>query len=244
MKRHLLAGLKSKQPQELDKLLSDSSMDPELALSGIDSLIQQGIVIRVGEGKNSLLFTESDWKQTVDNILSIVREYHKKFPLRPGIPKAEISNKVKLGKHFQDALQKLFSEGFLVEESSFVRLPDYEVKLSPAQQLQIDAYLHQLNLNPYSPAPDISLEPDLLNLLVYKGEVIKTVAGVVFSATAYNEMVLKILAQIKKNGKITVAEARDILGSSRKYVLALLEQMDELKLTKRLGDERIMGEKG
>ncbi len=240
----LLAGLKSKQPQELDKLLAESSMDPELALSGIDSLIQQGIVIRVGEGKNSLLFTESDWKQTVDNILSIVREYQKKFPLRPGIPKAEIGNKVKLGKHFQDALQKLFSEGFLAEESSFVRLPGYEVKLSPAQQLQIDSYLRQLNLNPYSPAPDISLEPDLLNLLVYKGEVIKTVAGVVFSVTAYNEMVLKILAQIKKNGKITVAEARDILGSSRKYVLALLEQMDELKLTKRSGDERIMGEKG
>jgi selenocysteine-specific elongation factor len=56
-------------------------------------------------------------------------------------------------------------------------------------------------------------------------------------------MVAKILAHIKKNGKITVAEARDLLGSSRKYILALLEQMDELKLTKRVGDERIAGEK-
>lgn len=71
---------------------------------------------------------------------------------------------------------------------------------------------------------------------------IKTAAGVVFSAAAFNEMVLKILTQIKKNGKITVAEARDLLGSSRKYVLALLEHMDELKLTKRVGDERVAGE--
>ena len=240
----LLAALKSKPLQELDKLLSESSVDPELALSGIESLIQQGMAVRTGEGKNALIFTESDWAQTVENILGMVREYHQKFPLRPGIPKAEISNKVKLGKHFQDALQKLLSEGFLVEEFSLVRLPDYQVKLLPAQQRQIDTYLHQLNQNPYSPAPDISLEPDLLNLLVYREEVIKTAAGVVFSTVAYHEMVSKILAHIKKNSKITVAEARDLLGSSRKYILALLEHMDELKLTKRVGDERVVGEKG
>jgi selenocysteine-specific elongation factor len=177
-----------------------------------------------------------------ENILAAVRDYHRQLPIRPGIPKAEINNKIKLGKHFQDALQKLFSEGFLVEESSLVHLPDFRIKISPAQQLQIDTYLRQLKLNPYSPAPDISLEQDLLNFLVYRGEVIKTAGGVVFAAAAFNQMVSLILAHIKKNGKITVAEARDLLGSSRKYVLALLEHMDEMKLTKRVGDERIAGE--
>jgi selenocysteine-specific elongation factor len=180
----------------------------------------------------------------VENILIMVREYHKKFPVRLGIPKAEISNKVKLGKHFQDTLQKLFSEGLLVEESSLARLPDFQVKLTPAQQLQINTYLKQLNINPYSPAPDIPIEPDLINLLIDRKEVIKTTAGVIFSTTAFNEMVLKVHGQIEKTGKITVAEARDSLGSSRKYVLALLEHLDELKLTKRVGDERVAGEKG
>jgi len=52
-------------------------------------------------------------------------------------------------------------------------------------------------------------------------------------------MVNKILAHIKKNGKITVGEVRDMFQSSRKYVLALLEHMDEKKLTKRVGDERV-----
>ncbi len=238
----LLTLLKSKPPQEFDKVVSESGVSRELALSGIESLTQQGLTIIVGEGKTALLFTESNWKQTVENILATVRDYHRQFPVRPGIPKAEINNKFKLGKQFQDVLQKLFSEGFLVEESSLVHLPDHQVKVLPAQQVQIDAYLRQLNQNPYSPAPDISLEPDLLNFLIYQGAVIKTAAGVVFSAAAFNEMVLKILTQIKKNGKITVAEARDLLGSSRKYVLALLEHMDELKLTKRVGDERVAGE--
>jgi len=53
---------------------------------------------------------------------------------------------------------------------------------------------------------------------------------------------LIISNHLKQSGKITVAEARDLLGSSRKYVLALLEQMDEMKLTKRVGDERVAGE--
>jgi selenocysteine-specific elongation factor len=66
---------------------------------------------------------------------------------------------------------------------------------------------------------------------------------VVFSARAYNEMASRILAHLKQNGKITLAEVRDIFGTSRKYAQAVLEQMDEAKLTRRVGDERVAGEK-
>ena len=160
------------------------------------------------------------------------------------MPKAEISSKLKLGAHFPEVLQKLFKEGALVEESAFVRLPGHEIKLTPGQQASIEAFLRQLSQNPYSPAPDIVLEPDLLNLLLDKGQVVKTTAGIVFSAAAYNEMTAKILDRIRKNGKITLAEVRDMFQSSRKYVQALLEYTDEKKLTKRVGDDRVAGEKG
>ena len=238
----LLTILKSKTPQEPYQLISESGFNEQLALSGIETLIQQGLAVKIGDGKNVLLYTEPAWKQTVGDILVMVREYHRQFPIRPGIPKAEINNKIKLGKHFQDILQKLIADGLVLEESALVRLPDFQIKISPAQQAQIEAYLRQLNFNPYSPVSDISLDPDLLNMLIYRGDVVKTASGTVFSAAAFNEMVMKISNHLEKNGKITVAEARDLLGSSRKYVLALLEQMDEMKLTKRVGDERVAGE--
>jgi len=238
----LLTVLKSKTPQEPYQLISESGLNEQLALSGIETLIQQGLAVKIGDGKNVLLYTEPAWKQTVGDILVMVREYHRQFPIRPGIPKAEINNKIKLGKHFQDILQKLIADGLVLEESALVRLPDFQIKISPAQQAQIEAYLRQLNLNPYSPVSDISLDPDLLNMLIYRGDVVKTASGTVFSAAAFNEMVLKIMNHLKQSGNITVAEARDLLGSSRKYVLALLEQMDEMKLTKRVGDERVAGE--
>ena len=63
----------------------------------------------------------------------------------------------------------------------------------------------------------------------------------IFSRAAFDEMTGKVLEHIKKNGKITVGEVRDMFHSSRKYVLAFLEHLDEKKITKRVGDERVAG---
>lgn len=239
----LLAALKAQQPQELGNLLSRSNLAPDLARSAVESLIQGGRVVAAGEKNNPLLFTDTAWKQLVDTVVAIVLDYHRKFPVRPGIPKAEIGSKVKLGSHFPEVLQKLFTDGVLAEEAALVRHPGHEIKLAREQQAKIDTYLRQISQNPYSPAPDIVLEPDLLNLLVDRGQAVKTPAGVVFSAAAYDEMVDKILAHIRKNGKITLGEARDMFQTSRKYAQAILEYTDEKKLTKRVGDERVVGER-
>jgi selenocysteine-specific elongation factor len=69
---------------------------------------------------------------------------------------------------------------------------------------------------------------------------VKVSDGVVFSAAAYEEMVKKVTAYAREKGKVTLAEVRDMLGTSRKYAQALLEYMDEKKITRRVGDERIL----
>jgi selenocysteine-specific elongation factor len=53
-------------------------------------------------------------------------------------------------------------------------------------------------------------------------------------------MVEKITAQIKAKGKISLGEVRDLFGNSRKYAQALLEYLDREKVTKRVGDDRVM----
>jgi selenocysteine-specific elongation factor len=131
----------------------------------------------------------------------------------------------------------------IVEENALVRLQSHEIKLTKDQQTRMDAYLKQLNQNPYSPAPDVSLEADLLNLLIDRGLAVNTLSGVVFSSGAFNDMTTQIVAKIKQNGKITLAEVRDMFQSSRKYVLAILEHLDDKKVTRRVGDDRVLGEK-
>ena len=64
--------------------------------------------------------------------------------------------------------------------------------------------------------------------------------NVVFTADAYDQMMKKIIEHIKTHGQITVAEVRDMLQNSRKYALALMEYLDNQKITRRVGDGRVL----
>ncbi len=80
----------------------------------------------------------------------------------------------------------------------------------------------------------------MLNILIGQGKVVKVSDNIVFSARAYDEMKTKITARVKEKGKLTLGEVRDMFGSSRKYVQALLEYLDKEKVTRRVGDDRVI----
>ena len=61
-----------------------------------------------------------------------------------------------------------------------------------------------------------------------------------FSASAYRDMVDRISVYIKEQGQITVADVRNIFGTSRKYALALMEDLDHQRITRRVGDARVL----
>ena len=63
---------------------------------------------------------------------------------------------------------------------------------------------------------------------------------VVFAADAYAEMVAAITARLREKGTITLAEVRDMFGTSRRYAQALLEHLDAERVTKRVGDARVL----
>ena len=61
-----------------------------------------------------------------------------------------------------------------------------------------------------------------------------------FLAETYAAMVEQVSRHLRRTGKITVAEARDLFATSRKYALALMEHLDAIGVTKRVGDERTL----
>jgi Elongation factor SelB, winged helix. len=69
------------------------------------------------------------------------------------------------------------------------------------------------------------------------------VEGLVFTAEALARVREVVRRGLAEHGSLTVAQARDLLGSSRKYVLALLARMDAEGVTRRRGDERFPGPK-
>jgi selenocysteine-specific elongation factor len=235
----VFAVLEANQPLELETLAAQCGLRSDEMQRLVNKLIAERKLIEAGQGKRSLFFTSRGWEQLANRAEVIVKDYHSKFPTRQGIPKGELSSKLKLSAN-SPVLEKFFESGSLVESGSAVRLTSYRIQVSHEQQEKIDKFLSALKTNPYSPPGDITLEPDLLNLLIEQQKVVKVSDGVIFSSNAYHEMVKKVITHAKANGKVTLAEVRDMLGTSRKYAQALLEYMDEKKITRRVGDERIL----
>jgi selenocysteine-specific elongation factor len=231
--------LEAKQPLDLHGVVSVSEMPADQVTTALDKLIQDTRVIVVGQGDARLYYTDAGWMRLVKETTSVLQEYHRKYPVRLGMPKVELASRLKMGKQSPAILLLLVEQGVFKDEGLFIRLLSHEVHLSNSQQLTVDAFLKSLTQNPFAPPSDLVPEPDLLNLLVERRQVVKT-GDVIFSAKAYDDMVVGITAYIKSQGKITLAETRDLFKTSRRYVQSLLEYLDEKKVTRRIGDDRVL----
>jgi selenocysteine-specific elongation factor len=236
----IMALLEAKQPLELSALVAQCNLPAGEAGQVIDSLIQQGQVVGMGSGGRRLLLTPTGWQRLVEKSTAVLEEYHRKFPARSGMPRLELGHRLKLGNYAPAALANLIEQKVIVEDGGHIRLPAHTIQLTPAQQAQVDAFLESLKRNPYTPDSELIPGADLLNMLIGQGRVVKVSDNVVFSAPVYNDMVAKVTSHIKSNGKVSLGEVRDMFGASRKYAQALLEHLDREKVTRRVGDERVL----
>ncbi|MBM3131712.1 MAG: selenocysteine-specific translation elongation factor [Chloroflexi bacterium] len=238
----LVAALEARGPVELGTLLSLQSLSQDEAQKALRTLIAENRVVMLGsEGPKALLFSIGAWNRVTEASRKVTEVYHAQFPLRTGIPKEELRSRLNLPPaHFTAVLQRLITEKAIAEEKALVKLPSHEPKLSAKQQAEVNAFLKLLTQNPYSPPGESIPEGELLNMLADTRRIVKVSENVVFAASAYDEMVRRIVERIKSSGKITVAEVRDMFQTSRKYALALMEHLDEQKITRRVGDERVL----
>jgi len=238
----LLAILEAKEPLEMGELLTRSSLSLPEAKEAVKSLSSESQLIMLDDkGPHTLLFSARGWGRLVERLKQIAEDYHRRFPLRRGVPKEELRSKLKIPAHsFPSALQQFAQKGILVEEGKLVRLPSHYVQLNKEQEAAVNTFLKSLAQSPYSPPSEIKIDPELLNFLIEQRQVVKVAEHVVFAASAYDEMVGRIISHIKSQSKITVAEVRDLFQTSRKYALALMEYLDEQRITRRVGDERVL----
>ncbi len=236
----VIALLEARQPLELKDMLNQGRFSTGEAQALVETLVKQGQVISVSEGKTSLFFTASGWKRFAEKTASVLEEYHRRFPARAGMPKVELGSRLKLGNYASAALSRLDGEGVIVADGALLRLPSHHIRLTSSQQVQVDKFLAALEKNPYSPPSELIPEPDLLNLLAGQQKVVKISDSVVFLAPVYQDMVDRITSHIKAHGKVSLAEVRDMFQTSRKYAQAFLEHLDGEKITRRVGDERVL----
>jgi selenocysteine-specific elongation factor len=147
---------------------------------------------------------------------------------------------------FATLLTTLAAEQTVVDQGGEVAAAAHHPALTSEQETAMAAFVAELQGQPFNPPPlpDLirryQLTPALLQYLVVDGRVVRVNDDTVFARSAYDDAVRRIRDHLTEHPTLTVAAARDVLGSSRRYVLPLLEWLDAQKITRRVGDDRIL----
>ncbi len=231
-------------PCNLATLARRGNISLEDARTAVDELIHNQRIVTLGDlvtDNEASFYSIKGWTSLNEKTRTALESYHHQYSLRKGIPREELRSRLGLSQQlFSAVLARLIQEEAVSEEGTWVRSPHHQVTLSSTQEQEADSYLQALAAEPFSPPTDQPLSGELLAALIEEGKVVKVNDSVVFAAEAYREMVERIVSHTKERGKITVAEARTLFNSSRKYVLPLLEYMDQQHITRRLGDVRVL----
>lgn len=228
----LLAG-----PSEME-LLGKKLIVEQVVLQGaVNELTSAGLV---QERAGRLL--AAGWLENVrGRVLAVTRAYLAANSLSRAAPREHVRSASGLdATTFDLVVADAVEAGRIEERGAKLAPPGYAVVLSAEQQEEVDRFLESIAAGGYSPPTDDLPDAALLAYLVDEGKVAATRGGVVFDADIYREMLEQVRTFIDTNGSITLAQARDIFGTSRKYAQAFLEHLDERRVTRRVGDERIL----
>ncbi|MGD0154134.1 MAG: selenocysteine-specific translation elongation factor [Thermacetogeniaceae bacterium] len=185
----------------------------------------------------------ASWEQAVEAAL---RQYHRQFPLRNGYPKEELRSRIFSAippRLYQALLDKWVLDRKLALTGQTLAWSGFSVQLTPQQQGALEKALSTLQAQPFTPPPLEELrvllgDPELLQYCLQQEILVKVGEEFYFLKEGVGQAWQVLRSFMQEHGEVTVAEVRNLLGTSRRYCLPLLEYFDQTKKTKRLGDKR------
>jgi selenocysteine-specific elongation factor len=180
-------------------------------------------------------------------IVSFLARYHKSHTAQRGVPLEKLENRFETPRTVLVlALRLLAKEGLAVEEGGIVRLSDFRIPLTVAEEetlaalegMVLSGELGKISLDEIR--AKLKLTPaklqTLLDVLAERKKIVEGVDGFILHARWLDEIVRKVRASGKR--ELTVAEFKGMTGLSRKYSIPLLELLDSMGVTRRKGSVR------
>jgi selenocysteine-specific elongation factor len=167
-------------------------------------------------------------------------EHHSAKPLETGMQRATVRAATGLAPGTFDALIESLADVETV--GARLHLSSHAVSMSPEQQRARDEVIATLEAGGFTPplSKDLAADRDLLRALVESGELVR-IGDFYLTAARAKDARERVRGAIEREGPMTVAQIRDLLGTSRKYAVPLCEWFDQTGATLRRGDTRILG---
>jgi len=210
-----------------------------------------GNIIAKGKGLiiEGRFFTKEDLEGAKGAIVEALRAFHRQNPIKIGASPEEIRGKGGPwpSELFERALEELIAEGEVQAEGELIRLKDHRVSIPEGELEELEKVFFDAGLTPPTPREiadrkglDISKVKDLLALLVRKGKIVKVKEDLYFHKGVLEEFKEKLVQYLKEKGKVSIQDFKALAGTSRKFAVPLAEYFDQIKVTLRIGDERIL----
>ena len=198
-----------------------------------------------------VLVTPEAFQEAKTNVLQVLKKFHDANPLVAGMSKEQLREQVKVGPEvFHGVLQKLAEEKKLEAVGELVHLAGRGVIMKD-DEAESKKIIEQAFASAGLKVPSLKevlagLKVDrvraqkIVTLLLRDKSLIKISDELVFHQGALMDLRQKIAALKASTPKIDVARFKDMTGVSRKYAIPLLEYLDRERVTRRVGDERVI----
>ena len=207
-----------------------------------DALARSGAAVVPGDftqlGPRLVSAERLDALQT--RLLQVLGEHHETRPLEKVMGRENLRAELDLEPASFDGLLAVTEE--VREEGAGVRLAAHEVGLDPGQQRARDALIAEIEGGGFQPplATQLNADAALVKALTESGELVR-IENFYLTAAQATDARTRVRSRIEEQGPVTVAQIRDLLGTSRKYAVPLCEWLDSTGATLRKGDLRLLG---
>jgi len=191
------------------------------------------------------------FQSVIAKLRHVVSAFHSQNPLVPGISKDALREQAALSETaFEAALISAISNKQLAVSQDVVHLPGRGVQMKD-EEAESRKVIEQAFSSAGLKVPalkdvlaglkiDKARAQKIVTLLLREKLLIKVSDDLVFHRAALDQLRASLAAQKARSPKINVSSFKDLTGVSRKYAIPLLEYLDRERVTKRVGDERVI----
>ncbi|WP_027702441.1 selenocysteine-specific translation elongation factor [Metaclostridioides mangenotii] len=227
----------------IKEIMSYSGANEADIVKALEQLIGEEKIINM----NNMYFHINQYSMLKDKTVVLLGDYHKKYRLRKGMLKEELRSKVASKFKTRDMdllLEKLSKEKVIKVTGNIVSLHDFEVKLNDAQKsiaTSIKKKLKACGMSSILTIEEVCENHNYNEVLESMiGEDVEKLDDIyVMDKEIYEKAKDILIDYINKNGQITLGDYRDLVDSSRKNCMIILENFDRNKITKRVENKRV-----
>ncbi|MDO5345661.1 MAG: selenocysteine-specific translation elongation factor [Lachnospiraceae bacterium] len=245
----LLAKKKGRAFLSSGEILKTGIMTQQELAEAAEELEAKGLLLRFFHKNEQYFLARQVQEELLARVLESLREFHRLHPYQRGIRKAELQTRIfrqeKPGS--VDALLEIWEQQEVlrrqqeyISEFSF-QIPRDKTFQKVRQKLCREFRKAGFDFVRYS---DITLgetpretADDIFQICLEEGLFVKLTDNLYTLTDIAEDAVDRLLPLLQAEGRITIIQARDLLGSSRKSIKPLFEYMDSQRITRKNGTE-------